>query len=121
DRRGNEDALIEALSALLLGKDGEAIADRIVRAGCPAGPVMGAPEVLAHPHTRHRGMVVEMETPSGEAYRGLNNPVKYSRTPTEPHKTPPRFGEDTRAVLAEAGYSEAEIATLLDSGAALAG
>ena len=32
---------------------------------------------------------------------------------------PPAFGSETRAVLAEAGYSEAEIDALIASGAAL--
>ena len=79
-----------------------------------SGPVEGAPEVIDHPHTRPRGMVLEEE-----GYQGLANPVKYSRTPTAMQKTPPAFGEDTRAILGEAGYSAAEIDALIENGAAL--
>ena len=53
------------------------------------------------------------------AYRGTGNPVKLSRTPASLRSTPPDFGSDTRAVLAEAGYSAAEIDALIASGAAL--
>ncbi|MCI4660931.1 MAG: CoA transferase [Neomegalonema sp.] len=120
-RLAHEDALGERLSALLAEREGEAIADQLVRAGCPAGPVLGAPEVLAHPHTQHRAMVLESETPQGARYQGLANPVKFSRSETALRKTPPRFGEDTRAVLAELGYDAAQIEALLASGAALAG
>lgn len=115
DRTQHREQLAQALAPLLADTDGEAIALKLMQAGVPAGPVMEAPEVLSHPHNLGRGMVVERD-----GYRGIGNPVKYSRTPTEVQKTPPRFGEDTRAVLAEAGYSEAEIEALIEGGAALA-
>jgi len=53
------------------------------------------------------------------AYRGTGNPVKLSRTPAGLRSTPPAFGSSTREVLAEAGYSAAEIDALFASGAAL--
>ncbi len=115
DRTAHREELTAALAPHLAHKDGESIALELMQAGVPAGPVMEAPEVLSHPHTAHRQMVIEQ----GE-YRGVGNPVKYSRTPTAMQKLPPRFGEDTRAILSEAGYSADEIETLLASGAALA-
>jgi len=39
-------------------------------------------------------------------------PVKMSRTPGDPTRPAPAFGEHTRDVLAEAGYSAEEIARL---------
>jgi len=66
-----------ALEALLAAHDGPALADTLVHAGVPAAPVLSVPEALAHPHTAHRGMVVDL--PGG--YRGLGAPVKLSRTP----------------------------------------
>lgn len=113
-RNENEDALNAELAKTLADLDGRAAALDLVKAGVPAGPVEGAPEVIDHPHTRHRGMVLEEE-----GYQGLANPVKYSRTPTAMQKTPPAFGEDTRAILGEAGYSAAEIDALIENGAAL--
>lgn len=118
-RNQHKTLLSELLGAYFAEHDGEAIAEQLVRAGAPAGPVLGAPEVAAHPHTQHRGMVIEMDTPGGP-YRGLANPVKYSRTETAVQKPPPRFGEDTRAVLAEAGFSNDEIDQLIATGAAFA-
>ncbi|MEE8453901.1 MAG: CoA transferase, partial [Limibaculum sp.] len=53
-------------------------------------------------------------------FRTLGNPIKMSRTPPQAaRRRPPRFGQHTRAVLAEAGYSETEVETLIASGAAL--
>jgi crotonobetainyl-CoA:carnitine CoA-transferase CaiB-like acyl-CoA transferase len=39
--------------------------------------VLSVSAALQHPHTAHRGMVVEM--PGG--YRGIASPIKLSRTP----------------------------------------
>jgi crotonobetainyl-CoA:carnitine CoA-transferase CaiB-like acyl-CoA transferase len=41
-----------------------------------------------------------------------------SRTPADPTRPAPAFGEHTDEVLAEAGYSDEEIATLKENGVA---
>ena len=55
----------------------------------------------------------------GRTVPGVGNPVKLSRTPPKARTKPKKFGTDTRAVLAEAGYSAAEIDKLVASGIAL--
>ena len=114
DRVTNRAALREELEAGLASIDGEQLAMTLLDKGVPCGPVLDVPDVLNHPHAKHRGMVVE-----SHGYRGTGNPVKLSRTPASVRSTPPAFGEATRAVLAEAGYSVAEIDALFASGAAL--
>jgi len=55
-----------------------------------------------------------------DGFRTLGNPIKMSRTPPQAaRRRPPRFGQHTSEVLAEAGYTEAEIEALIASGAAL--
>jgi formyl-CoA transferase len=116
-RNRNRRALAAALRPFMAGWDGEALAARLMADGVPAGPVMTVPKVLEHPHTRHRGMLV-----GSDGFRTLGNPIKMSRTPADPApRRPGAFGSDTRAVLAEAGYSPDEIASLIAAGAALAG
>lgn len=85
---------------------------------CCIEPVLDLDEALDSELVREREMVVEMEQPGLGAVRQLGIPVKMSRTPGDPTRPAPAFGEHTTAVLAEAGYSEEEIATMLASGAA---
>ena len=59
-----------------------------------------------------------MEQPELGTVRQLGLPVKMSRTPGDPTRPAPAFGEHTGEVLRGAGYSDEEIATMLDSGAA---
>jgi alpha-methylacyl-CoA racemase len=85
---------------------------------CCIEPVLDLDEALDSDLVREREMVVELEQPGLGAVRQLGVPVKMSRTPGDPTRPAPAFGEHTTAVLAEAGYSEQEIAALLASGAA---
>jgi len=75
------------------------------------GPVNTLDEVYADPQVRHRGMIVEMEGPFG-TQRMPASPIRLSATPPSLRTPPPAFGADTDAVLAELGYSDAEIARL---------
>jgi crotonobetainyl-CoA:carnitine CoA-transferase CaiB-like acyl-CoA transferase len=113
-RLEHKHALRAEFSPAMAEWDGEELADTLMRAGAPAGAVLETHEVVAHPHTLHRQMTVDID-----GFRTLGNPIKMSRTPPEvARRRPPRFGQDTRTVLAEAGYSDAEIETLISGGAA---
>jgi len=65
------------LEAALSRFEARALVDQLMAAGVPAAPVLSVDDALTHPHTAHRGMVVEM--PGG--FRGVGAPVKLGRTP----------------------------------------
>jgi len=111
DRLANRAALTAAFEAVFAGQDGVAVADRLLRNGVPAGPVLPVDEALAAPQTAARRMVTELG-----GYRGLATPVKLSRTPGGTRRPPPRFAEHGDEVLAEHGFTEAEIAALKRDG-----
>lgn len=98
DRNINRDALKADLEAAMAGFDCGPLAERLVKSGVPCGAVRNIDEVMADPHTHHRGMVVDIG-----AYRGTGSPIKLSRTPATYRMAPPRFGEHTAAILDEAG------------------
>ena len=114
DRLAHKAEMEAELRALTRDRDGEAFANELMKNGVPSGAVMEVPDVMEHPHTQHRNMVWEKD-----GYRNVGNPVKLSRTPPSVRRKPGTFGLDTRAVLAERGYSSAEIDRLIASGVAL--
>ncbi len=65
-----------------------------MRAGVPCGPVMNLDAVVAHPHTRHSGMLVEI----GD-YAGTGSPIKFGRTKASYRRRPPKLGEHNIEVL----------------------
>ena len=88
--------------------------------GVPCGPINSIADVAADPHALAREMVVELEHPRAGRTRALGLPVKLSRTPGKVSRPAPVLGQHTREVLAEFGFSAAEIDTLVASGAAVA-
>lgn len=113
DRVVNRAALRTALEAAMADQDGAALGERLIAAGVPAGPILTVNEALAHPHTAHRRMVVELD-----GYKGLGAPVKASATPADYRHPPPGFAAHTAQVLAEYGYDEEAIAALQADGVA---
>jgi alpha-methylacyl-CoA racemase len=85
---------------------------------CCIEPVLDMDEALESDLVRERGMVVEMQQPPFGPVRQLGVPIKLSRTPGDPTRPAPAFGEHTDEVLAEAGYSVDEIESMKKSGAA---
>jgi len=113
DRLAHKAEMEAELRALTKDRDGESFANELMQDGVPSGAVLEVPDVMEHPHTKHREMVWEKD-----GYRNVGNPVKLSRTPPAVRSKPKKFGLDTRAVLAEQGYSSAEINELVSSGVA---
>ena len=81
-------------------------------------PILDLDEALETQLVSEREMVVEMEQPELGTVRLLGVPVKLDRTPGDASRPAPALGEHTAEVLGEAGFSEEEVAALIDSGAA---
>ncbi len=114
DRVNNRAELKAELESRLMKIDGAELCERLLRAGLPAGPIHDTAQVVAHPHTQHRGMNVEQDW-----YRMTGTPIKFSRTPGALRYLPPKFGEHTREILAEYGLSAGEVDALLSAGVVL--
>ena len=99
ERNVHRDALKIELEAAMQAFDCAALSDTLIKAGVPCGAVRTIDKVVDDPHTRHRGMVIDIG-----AYRGTGSPIKLSRTPASYRRAPPGFGEHTREVLAERGF-----------------
>jgi len=86
DRLKNRPQLRQQLEKLFAQHKADELATALLKSGVPAAPVLTVPEILEHPHTRHRGMVLEKD-----GYRGVASPIKLSRTPAKLRKLPPGF------------------------------
>jgi crotonobetainyl-CoA:carnitine CoA-transferase CaiB-like acyl-CoA transferase len=81
-------------------------------------PVLDLDEALDSRLVREREMVVEVDQPELGPVRLLGLPIKLSRTPGDDTRPAPALGEHTAAVLREAGFTDDEVGSLIESGAA---
>ena len=114
DRVENRDDLKAEIESALMKIDGEEIGVRLAEAGLAAGPIHNTQQVVDHPHTHHREMSIEKDW-----YKMAGTPIKLSRTPGALRHLPPKFGAHSQEILAEFGFSETEIDSLLGSNTVL--
>ncbi|NUZ08017.1 CaiB/BaiF CoA transferase family protein [Piscinibacter koreensis] len=80
------------------------------------GAVRRYRDVLASPDVIASGIVVDAQGPDGAHYRALGLPYRMGDAPRPAPAAAPACGADGAAVLAEAGYSDEEIAALRQRG-----
>ena len=120
ERMKNLDALTGAMNARLKNRKVDELIQALEAEGVPCGRINSIAEVAADPQALAREMIVELEHPRAGRTRALGLPVKLSRTPGKVSRPAPLLGQHTREVLAEFGFSRAEIEALVKSGAAVA-
>ena len=81
-------------------------------------PVQSAAEAVVDPQAIAAGCVVQTPQHEGPPINAPGSPVRFPGADDGPKGPAPKLGEHTRAVLAQLGYSDAEIDALLSSGAA---
>jgi len=109
DRMAHLKELEAELSRRFRTKPAQYWLDALEAKGVPCGPVQDMVTALRDPQTIAREMVVEAEHSALGPVRTVGLPVKFSATPGKVRKGAPRYGEDTDAVLREAGFGDAEI------------
>ena len=118
DRMQNLEALVPLMNAKLERKTVKEWIALLEAEGVPCGPINSIGDMAADPQTLAREMVVELDHPRAGRTRALGLPIKFSATPGRVTRPAPCYGEHTREVLGEFGFSAEEIEALFAGGAA---
>jgi crotonobetainyl-CoA:carnitine CoA-transferase CaiB-like acyl-CoA transferase len=114
-----EDALALLAKALETKTSAEWL-DLLTKADIPCGPVVALEDLVDDPHLQDVEFFGHYDHPS-EGKMTIPRPAVWmSETPPQVGNLAPPLGADTRAVLADCGYSASEIEALLESGVAQA-
>ena len=103
---------LEAWSTTLPTAEVQAIFDRH---GVPSSPYRTVKQAMADPQLAHRRSLAEVHDKGG-TFLALNPPFRLSQSRAESADFVAELGEHSAAILAEIGYSVAEIAALTEAG-----
>ena len=118
NRKLHRQALSRALDPYLRQKSATEWERELTDIGIPAGVVMTVPEILAHPHTAHRGLLSQFDN-----RQAATGPVSVMRTgfqsdgqPASVDTPPPVLGAHNHELLKDLGYDESAIEQLSQEG-----
>jgi len=110
--------LLPQVSAALAQRTQDAAVDLATRAGLPWAPIRRPEDLFDDPHLLASGGLAPMTLPGGLSTAVPLLPLALEGERLPLRHAPPRVGEHTRALLAEAGLSDAEIDAMVARGAA---
>jgi len=111
-RLENREALNAAVAAEIRKRPNAWWIEQLETAGIPCGPILAIDQVFADPQVRHLGMAGPVEHPRLGSTHMVASPLNLEGLGKPIGPPAPLKPEDTDQVLAELGYSPAEIAAM---------
>jgi CoA:oxalate CoA-transferase len=114
-RRKQREA-VSALTSIFLGKTRAEWMPILIKADTCVTPVNEIDELFEDPQIIARKMVIELDHPTLGKIKQVGIPFKMSDTQPEIRSMAPLTGQNTAEILAELGYSKADIKKMKDNG-----
>lgn len=108
--------LDELIAAWTSTEDGEHLVGVLQRHGIPAHMSWSQEDIVADPHLRERGLIVEVAEPAGRTRAAIGSPIRFAKTTEVGIRSgTPELGEAEDYVYGDLlGLSDAERARLID-------
>jgi crotonobetainyl-CoA:carnitine CoA-transferase CaiB-like acyl-CoA transferase len=117
-RNSNEPELKKIIEGWTSLYTTDEVLEKLLATNTPVAPVNDVKQVVEHPHTKARGMLVDIEQPGAGTITTFGPAIKAKNSRNEIRGPAPSLGQDNLWLLREIlGKSEDEAKTILNSGA----
>ncbi len=117
-RHARRDELIPAIEERTSHWTTAEVVRRLEEVGVPCAPIADYGEVFTDEHLAARDFFWDADHPVAGPVRQVGSPMRFSRSQPRRAGAGPVLGADTRAVLAEVGYTGDEVDEMVQAGAA---
>ena len=118
-RDQNADERLNLIQEALLERPAAQWLEVLDDAGVPCAPVLKRKDMINHPQVQASEVVIEHQHAHAGPLRQARAAARFEGAPMEIRYGAPLFGEHSRAILAEVGYSEDDIEQMISDGIVL--
>ena len=108
-RQINRKKLENILEVIFITKSSKEWIDILIKNSIPSGPIYNMKEVWDDEQVKSRNMDVRIDHPKQKNSRNIGVAVKLGKTPGKIKSPAPLYGEHSKKILKELGYSEEKI------------
>ena len=113
-RARNIDQIYNKMAEIAITRTTAEWEELLLRIDVPHAAFTKITEIAEQPHLKAVGMIATLDHPSEGKIRQARPSARFSDTPAEIHRMPPRLGEHSRAILREAGFTEEDVASMIE-------
>jgi crotonobetainyl-CoA:carnitine CoA-transferase CaiB-like acyl-CoA transferase len=113
-RAKNIDQIYNKMAEIAITRTTAEWEELLLRIDVPHAAFAKITEIAEQPHLKAVGMIATLDHPSEGKIRQARPSARFSDTPAEIRRMPPRLGEHSRAILREAGFTEEDVASMIE-------
>ena len=113
-RAQNIDRIYNKMAEIAITRTTAEWEELLLRIDVPHAAFAKITEIAEQPHLKAVGMIATLDHPSEGRIRQARPSARFSETPAEIRHMPPRLGEHSRAVLREAGFTDEDVASMIE-------